>query len=168
LTFDDGDGDGDGLDRILATLAEEDIKATFFPTGEFAAARPNAVQAIVARGHLLGNHSATHPHFMAISDSQIRRELSEAERMIRAAGGGDLRPLFRFPYGERTTHAIAVVNQAEYACVRWSIDTNGWRGTTAGITVAGIVATVVAGARAGCHSPHASSQERHRRIHAGR
>jgi peptidoglycan/xylan/chitin deacetylase (PgdA/CDA1 family) len=147
LTFDDGDGPG--LVSILATLAAQRVNATFFPTGEFAEARPDAIRAMVAGGHRLGNHSATHPYFTTIPDDQIILELSTAESKIRAAGGATTRPLFRFPYGERTAHTINVVNRAGYVPVRWSIDTNGWQGFVGGVTVDSIVDTVITGARPG-------------------
>ena len=149
LTFDAG-ANADGLASILTTLDSQDVTATFFLTGGFADRYPASVQAIVARGHRLGNHTATHPHLPALSDAAIVSQLTQAESQIRAAGGTDPRPLFRFPFGDRTAHTIAVVNGAGYVAVRWTVDTLGWKGTTlGGITAQIVVDRVVGAARPG-------------------
>lgn len=149
LTFDAG-ANADGLPSILATLAGAGIKATFFLTGDFAARYPQWVRAIVAGGHRLGNHTATHPHLPALAtDAEVVSQLRQAETQIRAAGGTEPRPLFRFPYGDRTTHTIAVVNGAGYVAVRWTVDTLGWKGTREGITATVVADRVLAAARPG-------------------
>jgi peptidoglycan/xylan/chitin deacetylase (PgdA/CDA1 family) len=149
LTFDAG-ANASGLPSILSTLDREGVTATFFLTGGFANQYPASVQAIVARGHRLGNHTATHPHLPLLSDEAIVSQLTQAESQIRAAGGTDPRPLFRFPFGDRNAHAIAVVNGAGYVAVRWTVDTLGWKGTTlGGITAQVVVDRVVAAARPG-------------------
>jgi peptidoglycan/xylan/chitin deacetylase (PgdA/CDA1 family) len=149
LTFDAG-ANAAGLTSILSTLDREGVTATFFLTGGFANQYPTSVQAIVARGHRLGNHTATHPHLPLLSDAAIVSQLTQAESQIRAAGGTDPRPLFRFPFGDRNAHTIEVVNGAGYVAVRWTVDTLGWKGTTlGGITAQIVVDRVVAAARPG-------------------
>jgi len=148
LTFDAG-ANADGLPAILGTLAAKGVRGTFFVTGGFAAGYPGQVRAIVAGGHRLGNHSATHPHFPALSDAQMRDQLTRAADAIRAAGGTDPRPLFRFPFGDRTVHTIGVVNAAGYVCVRWTVDTLGWQGTGSGITTTTVLNRVLNAARPG-------------------
>jgi peptidoglycan/xylan/chitin deacetylase (PgdA/CDA1 family) len=149
LTFDAG-ANADGLPAILATLDSEKVSATFFLTGAFATRYPASVQAIVARGHRLGNHTATHPHLPALSDAEIVSQLTQAETQIHMVAGTDARPMFRFPFGDRNAHVIAVVNDAGYVAVRWTVDTLGWKGTTlGGITAQIVVDRVVAAARPG-------------------
>jgi peptidoglycan/xylan/chitin deacetylase (PgdA/CDA1 family) len=147
LTFDAGSDDR-GLASILNTLAVRDVPATFFITGRFANEHPAAVRSITAAGHRTGNHSMTHPYFTRESDASIRSQLSGAYAAIRAAGGGDPRPLFRFPYGDVDDHAVAVVNAAGYVCVRWTVDTLGWKGKQAG-GAGDVVDRVVGKARPG-------------------
>jgi len=147
LTF-DGGANADGLAFILATLDSEGVKATFFLTGDFAKNYPASVKAIVSRGHHLGNHSATHPHLPVLSDAAIVNQLRIAEAQIRAAGGTDPRPLFRFPFGDRNSHTIAVVNGAGYVAVRWTVDSLGWKGKAGG-GVPEVVARVTGKARPG-------------------
>jgi peptidoglycan-N-acetylglucosamine deacetylase len=131
LTFDAG-ANPDAVHSILATLAAERVTATFFLTGDFVQRFPAESRAIVQAGHRLGNHSATHPHFTALSTSGIRAEVRDAEADIRDRAGGDPRPLFRFPYGDRDARTIATVNDLGYVAVRWTVDTLGWQGTSGG------------------------------------
>ncbi len=87
-------------------------------------------------GHPVGNHSDTHPSFPDSTNEQIRAELAAAEASVSALTGATTRPLFRFPFGDRTPLDIEVVNQAGYVPVRWTVDTLGWQGTSEGITAA--------------------------------
>ncbi len=147
LTFDAG-ANSAGLPGILQTLAATGVRGTFFLTGNWAAANPAGVAAIVAGGHRLGNHSMTHPGFTGLPDAAIGDQLSGAEQAIRA-GGGDPRPLFRFPFGERDARTIATVNAYGYLPVRWTVDTLGWKGSSGGITAQIVADRVLAGLRPG-------------------
>ena len=132
LTF-DGGASSAGLPSILGTLADQQLPATFFLTGQWVDDDPQGVAVIHADGHRLGNHSMTHPHFPALPDQAIRDEVRGAEERILAAGA-DPRPLFRFPFGDRDERTIAAVNDLGYVAVRWTVDTLGWRGTSGGMS----------------------------------
>lgn len=143
LTFDGGASDA-GVASILGTLASKDVRATFFLTGDFARRYPGRVAAVAAAGHRLGNHSDTHLHYPALLNVQITADLARAEASIRDASGGvGAKPLFRFPYGDRTSADIRAVNDAGYVPVRWTVDTLGWAGTERGITAAVVVQRVL-------------------------
>ena len=147
LTFDAG-GNAAGLESILATLAAEGVPGTFFLTGRWADANPDGVAAIAAAGHRLGNHSVSHPPFTTLSDAAIRDEVLGAEASIRAAGG-DPRPLFRFPLGDRDARTIAAVNDLGYVPVRWTVDTLGWKGTSGGESAQAVCDRAVGALRPG-------------------
>jgi peptidoglycan-N-acetylglucosamine deacetylase len=147
LTFDAG-ANSAGLPSILATLAGQQVHATFFLTGQWAAADPAGVAAIRAGGHRIGNHSMTHPQFTALTDGAIRGQLLDAERAISAAGA-DPRPLFRFPFGDRDARTIAAVNGQGYLAVRWTVDTLGWKGTSGGLSAAQVADRAVGALRPG-------------------
>ena len=147
LTFDAG-ANSAGLPSILQTLAATRVRGTFFLTGNWAAANPAGVAAIVAGGHRLGNHSMTHPGFTRLPDAAIGQQLSGAEQAIRSAGG-DPRPLFRFPFGERDARTIATVNAYGYLPVRWTVDTLGWKGSSGAITAQIVADRVLARLRPG-------------------
>ena len=132
LTFDAGAGSA-GLPSILETLADQQVPATFFLTGQWVDNNPHGVAVIHADGHRLGNHSMTHPQLPALPDQAIRDEVQGAEQRILAAGA-DPRPLFRFPFGDRDERTIAAVNDLGYVAVRWTVDTLGWQGTSGGMS----------------------------------
>ncbi|MPY77327.1 MAG: polysaccharide deacetylase family protein [Actinophytocola sp.] len=132
LTFDAG-GNGGGTASILDTLGRTGVPATFFLTGGFVRGASDAARAIVNSGHRIGNHSETHPEFSKLTDAEIGAEMAFAERTLNGIGA-DPRPLFRFPYGDRDAGAIRAVNDTGYLPVGWTVDTAGWKGTSAGMT----------------------------------
>jgi peptidoglycan/xylan/chitin deacetylase (PgdA/CDA1 family) len=133
LTFDGGASDS-AVAGILATLDRSDVPATFFVTGQFARRHPDAVRAMAAAGHPVGNHSDSHPDFTLTRSAVIVRELADAETAITALTGRAARPLFRFPFGARTELDIAVVNAEGYVPFRWTVDTLGWKGISGGMS----------------------------------
>lgn len=147
LTFDAG-ANSAALASILSTLSAQQVKATFFLTGSWAQANSGSVGRILAEGHRLGNHSMSHPGFIQLTDAQIAEEIRGAEAAVLAAGG-DPRPFFRFPFGERDSRVIATVNRLGYVAVRWSVDTLGWKGTSGGATQETVLRRVVDGLRPG-------------------
>ncbi len=147
LTF-DGGASNTAVASILATLREEGVRATFFVTGQFARAYPDSVRAM-AEGHPVGNHSDTHPYFSTSTNVVIRAELADAEASISPLTGHTTKPLFRFPYGDRTPLDISVVNGEGYIPFRWTVDTLGWKGTSGGITAAIVCDRVMDTARPG-------------------
>jgi peptidoglycan/xylan/chitin deacetylase (PgdA/CDA1 family) len=147
LTFDAG-ANGDGVRPILETLILKKARATFFLTGSFVEAYPLKSKRI-ARLHLVGNHTMTHPDLTTRTDLQVIRQVRRAEQVIRDTTGQDPRRFFRFPYGARDARTIALVNDLCYVPFRWTVDTLGWKGTSGGMTVAKVIDRVMAGARPG-------------------
>jgi peptidoglycan/xylan/chitin deacetylase (PgdA/CDA1 family) len=131
LTFDAG-ANADAVPSILATLGREHVTATFFLTGTFVNQYPAAAKAIVAAGHRLGNHSATHPAFAGLAIAVIRQEVLSGAQSIRTVTGVDPRPFFRFPFGSKDAKALTEVNSLGYVAVRWTVDSLGWQGTMSG------------------------------------
>jgi peptidoglycan/xylan/chitin deacetylase (PgdA/CDA1 family) len=123
LTFDDGPLPP-YTNRVLAALAHECVKATFFMVGRMAAAYPQMTKLVAELGHTIGNHSQNHPiHFDVIGEARAEREVENGMRSIKAALGGEgrLAPFFRVP-GLGRTSAVERFLQA-HAMVVWSSDT---------------------------------------------
>jgi peptidoglycan/xylan/chitin deacetylase (PgdA/CDA1 family) len=107
LTFDDGPNEN--TRALLDVLDRYHIKATFFIVGNMAKAHPKVLAEIAARGHLLGNHSATHP---ILGDKYVRDpqllidQIRDTDDLIRPYMKPDDPLFFRAPYGIwRTAHA---------------------------------------------------------------
>jgi peptidoglycan/xylan/chitin deacetylase (PgdA/CDA1 family)/uncharacterized membrane protein len=118
LTFDDGP-DPRTLPRLLALLAEEGIRAAFFVVGRRAAANPEAIRAILAAGHELGNHSNTHDVLLATrSPARLRAEILGCEQALAPHG---VRPLaYRPPVGITSPTLRPVLRELGLRCVAFS------------------------------------------------
>jgi len=107
LTFDDGPNAY--TSQVLDVLKQHNVKATFFIVGKMAKAHPDILARIAAEGHLLANHSATHPELVGSFDadpqsliSQIRSVHDEIAPLMQPTD----KLYFRAPYGYwRSAHA---------------------------------------------------------------
>lgn len=142
LTFDAG-ASAEPLAKILAALRQANIRTTFFLTGNWAKANPDAVRQIVAAGHELANHSVSHPDFTGISDSEIIAELQTTEQIVQEIAGRSTLPYFRPPYGARDRRVLAAAWSAGFRSVYWTIDSGDWREDA---TVDGVVTTILTNA----------------------
>jgi peptidoglycan/xylan/chitin deacetylase (PgdA/CDA1 family) len=149
LTF-DGGSNADGALPILSTLRADGVRhATFFLTGRWTVTYPGLARQIASAGYAIGDHTTSHPHLPALTDAQIAHEVVGARRAIRTVTGVDSRPLFRFPYGDGSPRALRIVNAHRFASIRWTVDTLGWEGASAGITTPSIVQRVLDGLQPG-------------------
>lgn len=148
LTF-DGGGDAAGLPAIVATLERTGTPATFFLTGSWIRAHPAGARRLAGLGLPLGNHTDTHPHVPALTNREIASQLERAEQALVRATGRRFDPLVRFPFGDTTPADLRVVNDLGYVSVRWTVDTLGWQGTSAGRTARQVTDRVVQAAEPG-------------------
>ena len=116
---------------ILDILDEYDAKTTFFLVGFWAEKHPDLVAEIVARGHEIGNHSATHPHMNSLSEGQIREEIRRCSDLVQSITGTPT-TLFRPPYGEYNNQVVDVSRKEGYECVQWNVDSLDWKNISAG------------------------------------
>ena len=131
LTFDDGPGKW--TPSILNVLAHYHIPATFFLIGKNIAQYPQYVQREVREGHLIGNHSVTHPNLATVSDFWIRLQILLTDHIIRAATNRATL-FFRNPYDGNDpasiNASIRVIYQAQragYIVTAYNVDTNDWQ-----------------------------------------
>jgi len=141
LTFDDGPDMSDEIgmtaaqrnEAILAALRAEKIKSVLFVTRTDKDERRIALVAEWGlQGHLIGNHTATHPNF---GDNNTSLRAFEAELLQCEAALGTLpgyTKLFRFPYlKEGDTRAKRdgfreFLQSSGYRQGRVSVDTSDW------------------------------------------
>jgi peptidoglycan/xylan/chitin deacetylase (PgdA/CDA1 family) len=106
LTFDDGPSPPMTL-RVLAALAHECVRATFFLIGKSASAHPDLVRRIAAEGHTIGHHTFTHRSLMRTTPDETEAEIDRGIAADEAALHGvattiPSTPFFRFPGFEST------------------------------------------------------------------
>jgi peptidoglycan-N-acetylglucosamine deacetylase len=120
LTFDDGPSP-EHTPRVLDLLDEAGVKATFFVIGVKAAAHPELVRAIVARGHAVGIHGHTHDRLLTLrSPETVGDDLGEAVATVEAITGE--RPtLFRPPVGLTSPRIARALEWFDLVVVGWSV-----------------------------------------------
>jgi peptidoglycan/xylan/chitin deacetylase (PgdA/CDA1 family) len=129
LTYDDGPNDS-YTERLLEVLARHDVKATFFLIGRFVAARPHLARAVADAGHLLGNHTYTHPNLLLLSRRQMRQQLSDCSKVI--ADATSIQPrFFRPPFGARRPAVLQTASELGLKPVMWDVTCFDWRHTSA-------------------------------------
>lgn len=125
LTFDDGPGLY--TRPMLTVLRAYGVHATFFVIGAKAEAHPDLIRAEVADGHLIENHSWNHPHLSDLTVDQIHQQIDATQQAIEAAGA-PAPTMLRPPFGDTSPTVDAQATRSHLAIVRWSLDTNDWRG----------------------------------------
>ena len=124
LTFDDGPT-SDLTPQVLDILKKYGIKATFFNKGNQASANPRSVKRVKAEGHLIGNHSYSHPNFHDISEQDQVNEVTTADQILKNVLGKP--KLFRYPYGNSTCSTNVLVKSMGYdGIVGWHVDSCDW------------------------------------------
>jgi peptidoglycan-N-acetylglucosamine deacetylase len=129
LTYDDGPNDI-VTERLLDVLAQHNVHATFFLIGKFARQRPQIVRAIAASGHLIGNHTMTHPWLAWQSSARIRQELAGCNAILEDTLGAPIR-YFRAPHGARRPVVLRIARSLGLTPVQWNIIAYDWQATSA-------------------------------------
>ncbi|MGD0096387.1 MAG: polysaccharide deacetylase family protein [Terracidiphilus sp.] len=124
LTFDDGPNPA-WTPRLLETLASHGVRATFFLLGRRAEAEPALVREIASAGHLIGNHSWSHPNLAIASTGTIEDELSLTSKTLEEIIGAPV-CFFRPPFGARRPAVLRVARRLGMVPVLWNAMTNDW------------------------------------------
>jgi peptidoglycan/xylan/chitin deacetylase (PgdA/CDA1 family) len=124
LTYDDGPNDPHTL-RLLEVLAKFEARATFFLIGQYVRRRPDIVREIQAAGHVIGNHTDTHPNLIFVSASGLRQELESCRKSLEDAVGQPA-PLFRPPFGGRRPNVLRAARSMGLQPVMWSVTAFDW------------------------------------------
>jgi peptidoglycan/xylan/chitin deacetylase (PgdA/CDA1 family) len=109
----------------LETLARHGVQATFFLIGRYAQQRPDIGREIVQAGHVIGNHTFTHPLLIFKSETEIRQELSQCRSALQDAVGQHS-DLFRPPFGGRRPAVLRVARELGLVPVMWNVTGYDW------------------------------------------
>lgn len=128
LTFDCGyehtatDANGNKYrvtEKILDVLKEKDVKAVFFVTMYYVKDQPDLVRRMIDEGHTVGNHSNNHPVMPTLTIDKMVYEVMSLHDYVKEHFGYEM-TLFRFPTGEYSARALAVLQSLGYKSVHWS------------------------------------------------
>lgn len=124
LTYDDGPNDT-ATERLLEVLAEHEVHATFFLIGGFVRQRPALTRSIAAAGHLIGNHTMTHPWLSWQSSKRIRQELGDCNAVLEDTLGAPVH-FFRPPHGARRPVVLRTARELGLTAVQWNVTAFDW------------------------------------------
>lgn len=124
LTYDDGPNPS-VTPALLEVLAKHHARAAFFLIGSFVRQCPQLVREIRSAGHIVGNHTMTHPWLAWQSDARIREELHGASAAIEDVLGEPVR-YFRPPHGARRPYVLRVAREMGMTPVQWNLICGDW------------------------------------------
>jgi peptidoglycan/xylan/chitin deacetylase (PgdA/CDA1 family) len=131
LTYDDGPNDPHTL-KLLEVLAKHRVRATFFMIGRFVRQRPDIARAVAQAGHVIGNHTFTHPLLIFKSAAQTRTQLVDCRQVLQDATGKHSN-LFRPPFGGRRPATLRVARGLGLQTVMWNVTGYDWNAPPAAV-----------------------------------
>jgi peptidoglycan-N-acetylglucosamine deacetylase len=143
LTFDDGPGPY--TPKVLIALNRLHVKATFFVIGQQERRFHTALIAESRRGHVIGDHTETHPHLGSLAPAEQYRELLLPSEQL-TAYGLPAPVLFRPPYGSYDQATFTELKRLGMLMVLWTVDSQDYRRPGVGQIVDRVVGGAVPGA----------------------
>lgn len=125
ITFDDGPNPS-LTPKLLDLLEKYKAKATFFVIGKFARECPDLVRETASRGHLIANHTHTHPNLFWLSPDAIKDELKQCTGVIEEILGTPPK-WFRPPYGFRNPWVVSTATEFSMRTVMWTLLPGDWK-----------------------------------------
>ena len=114
----------------MESLAKHNVHATFFLIGKYVRRRPDIARAIVKNGHVIGNHTFTHPLLTIQPNSRIRPQIMNCRDAITDAVGQHSN-LFRSPWGGRRPGTFRMIRELGLEPVMWSVTGYDWNAPSA-------------------------------------
>ncbi len=124
LTFDCGYENGYTA-KILDVLRDKNVKAAFFCTLPEMRDNPEIIARMINEGHIVGNHSVTHPDFSSLSRREMYEEVKGFDDYIREHFGFSAM-YFRYPQGKYSENSLSMLNSMGFKCIFWSLAYADW------------------------------------------
>jgi len=124
LTYDDGPNDPHTL-HLLDVLARHEVRATFFLIGRYVRQRPEIARELARAGHVIGNHTFTHPLLIFKSAAETRREITDCRAALQDAVG-EPSNLFRPPFGGRRPTTLRIARDLGLEPILWNVTGYDW------------------------------------------
>jgi len=126
LTFDEGYENG-YTPAILDALRKHNVKAAFFCTGSFVRNNPELIRRFEEEGHIIGNHTLTHPSMMGVSTwDEFTRQLFGVEERVQAITGTEMPRYYRPPAGAYSEAQLRMADALGFRTVFWSVAYKDW------------------------------------------
>lgn len=126
LTFDEGYENG-YTPAILDVLKKHNVKACFFCTGSFIRDNPELIKRFQEEGHIIGNHTLSHPSMMKVATWQeFSRQLLTVEDMVKGITGVDMPRYYRPPSGGYSEAHLRMADAMGFKTIFWSVAYKDW------------------------------------------
>jgi peptidoglycan-N-acetylmuramic acid deacetylase len=126
LTFDAGYENG-YTPAILDALKKHNVKATFFVVGNYIKTSPDLIKRMVDEGHIVGNHTNSHPDMSKIADmSSFQKEINTLETLYKETTGQEMQKFYRPPQGKYSEQNLKMANELGYHTIFWSLAYVDW------------------------------------------
>ena len=126
LTFDAGYENGN-TPAILDALKKHEAPATFFVVGNFISENQELIKRMEAEGHIVGNHTMTHPDMSKISTQEsFQKELSGVEDIYKEITGKEMTKFYRPPQGIYSILNLSMAKEMGYHTFFWSLAYVDW------------------------------------------
>lgn len=126
LTFDAGYDNGYTA-SILDTLKKHAVPATFFVVGSFMETQPELIKRMAAEGHIVGNHTYSHPDMSAISTAEgFEKEIAALETKYKEITGSEMQKFYRPPQGKYSEQNLKMASERGYKTFFWSLAYVDW------------------------------------------
>ena len=108
-------------------MKEEDVPAAFFLVGNYIEKNPEIVRRMEKEGHIVGNHTMSHPDMSAISDKDtFEAELKGLEELYKKTTGKIMKKVYRPPQGKYSEDNLKLAREMGYTTVFWSLAYVDW------------------------------------------
>ena len=124
LTFDEGYEAG-YTEKILETLKQNQVPATFFLTAHYVNTQEDLVRQMIDEGHIVGNHTVNHKSMPDLSEEDIRKEVMDLHQVIFEKYNYEMKYI-RPPKGEFSERTLQETNKLGYKTVMWSFAYEDW------------------------------------------
>lgn len=126
LTFDEGYENGYSA-KILDVLKQNNVKAAFFVTTTYINANKDLIKRMTDEGHLVCNHSTTHPSMASIHDiDKFNGEFKKCEEAYKSVTGKEMPKFFRPPMGKFSEESLKRTKDLGYKTIFWSFAYRDW------------------------------------------
>lgn len=117
LTFDEGYENG-YTSKILDVLKDNNVKAAFFVTTTYIKAEPDLIKRMFNEGHLVCNHSTTHPSMAKITDKdKFAEEINLCQNAYENITAAKMPKFFRPPMGKYSELSLNYTKELGYKTI---------------------------------------------------
>lgn len=125
LTFDAGYENGN-VERILDILKSENVPGAFFVLDNIILKNTELVKRMGDEGHLVCNHTKNHKDMTKCSYEEMKKNLTDLEKIYEEKTGREMSKYFRFPEGRYDEKSMKCASELGYATIFWSFAYADW------------------------------------------